>query len=333
MKQTNFGLCVIGCGAYAAEFAGSLGRVRHGVDLYFASRDLKKAEEYARQFGGKGCFGSYIEASESDDVEALYVCTPHHLHREHCRLGAEGGKHVLVEKPLAHTLEDGAAIIREAESSGITLMVAENIRYFSQVRQCKRLVSEGAIGDLRLINFQEEYPFRAGGWRSEESLNGGGVIIDGGIHKFHFMRFLAGEPDSVFAMELNRAMTGQEGEDGMVATLRWPNGTAGVINHSWTSGKPLVPSVHVSGTTGRISFEVGSGQLTVESGSLERAWRLPPDNRGIPAMAQDFIESVAEGREPETSGLEGLRDLLLVKTAYKSARSGEVEKVSQWEHP
>ncbi|MDE2843936.1 MAG: Gfo/Idh/MocA family oxidoreductase, partial [Chloroflexota bacterium] len=294
MKQSKLGLCVIGCGAYAADFAGSLAVVRHEVDLYFASRDLGKAEEYARRFGGKGCFGGYVEAAECDEVDALYVCTPHHLHREHCRLGSENGKHVLVEKPLAHTLEDGAAIIRDAESGAITLMVAENVRYFSQVRQCKRLVSEGAIGDLRLINFQEEYPFRAGGWRSQESLNGGGVIIDGGIHKFHFMRYLAGEPSSVYAMELPKSMTGQEGEDGMVATLRWSNGTVGVINHSWTSGKPLPPTVQVAGSSGRISFEVGSGQLTVESESSERTWRFPPDNRGIPAMVQEFIECVAE---------------------------------------
>ena len=333
MKQSKFGLCVIGCGAYAADFAASLGKARHEIDLYFASRDLGKAEEYARRFGGKGCFGSYGEAADCDDVNALYVCTPHHLHREHCRLGAENGKHVLVEKPLAHTLEDGAAIIREAESRGITLMVAENIRYFSQVRQGKRLVSEGAIGDLRLIEFQEEYPFRAGGWRSQEKLNGGGVTIDGGIHKFHFMRYLAGEPDSVFAMELPRAMPGQEGEDGMVAILRWPNGTVGFIKHSWTSGKPMPPAVQISGASGRISFVVGSGQLTVESGSSERTWRFPPDNRGIPAMVQEFAECVAEAREPETSGLEGLKDLILVKTAYKSARSGEVESVSYLEHP
>jgi len=333
MKQSKLGLCVIGCGAYAAEFAGSLGKVRHEVDLYFASRDLGKAEGYTRRFGGKGYFGSYGDAAECDDIDALYVCTPHHLHREHCRLGAENGKHVLVEKPLAHTLEDATAIIREAESSGITLMVAENIRYFSQVRQCKRLVSEGVIGDLRSVNFQEEYPFRAGGWRSRESLNGGGVIIDGGIHKFHFMRYLAGEPDSVFAAQLPKSMTGHEGEDGMIATLRWQNGTVGVINHSWTSGKPVPPAVQVAGSGGRISFGVGSGQLTVESRNSEWTWRFPPDNRGIPAMVQEFTGCVEEGREPETSGWEGLRDLILVKTAYKSARSGEVENVSYLEHP
>lgn len=328
MKQSKFGLCVIGCGSYAAEFAGSLGKARHEVDLYFASRYLDKAEAYARRFEGKGSFRSYADAAECDDVDALYVCTPHHLHREHCSLGAENQKHVLVEKPLAHSVEDGVAITEKAGLSGIILMVAENIRYFSQVRQCELLVSEGAIGDLRLINFQEEYPFRGGGWRSQESLNGGGVTVDGGIHKFHFMRYLAGEPDSLFAMELPRAMTGQEGEDGMVATLRWPNGTVGLINHSWTSGKPLPPSVHIAGTKGRISFEIGSGQLTLESGNTERTWRFPPDNRGIPAMVHEFIASIREGRDPETSGAEGLKDLMLVNTAYKSARSGVVERVS-----
>ncbi len=330
MSAPKFSLCVIGCGRYAADFAGSLAGLSNEIDLYFASRELSRAENYCRRFGGQGFLGDYRQAAEDHRIDALYVCTPHHLHREHCELGIRYGKHILVEKPLAHRFEDGQAILRAAEEAGITLMVAENVRFLAQVRKCRELALGGAIGSLRFLQFQEEYPFRPGGWRSDQSLNGGGVLIDGGIHKVHFMRYLAGEPETVYAAELPKAMSGQQGEDGIAIVLRWPAGAVGFVNHSWTAGAPRLPTVWVSGSRGNVSFEVGSGELLLERGERSEVFRFPPDHRGIPAMVREFVASVREKREAETSGLEGLRDLALVLAAYQSARSGSVVRLDDF---
>ena len=126
---------VVGCGRYAADFARNL-RVQSDeagpeVDLYFASRDERRAQEYCQRFGGLGYFGSYEAAARDPRIAALYVCTPHHLHRQHCELGLAHGKHIMVEKPLAHTQEDALAIIEAAARAGKTLMVAENVRYLA----------------------------------------------------------------------------------------------------------------------------------------------------------------------------------------------------------
>ena len=322
MNQSRLALCVIGCGNYAADFASSVQSLSGEVDLYFASRDAAKAEEYCQRFHGKGFFGSYTEAAVDARVDALYVCTPHHLHREHSEIGIRHGKHILVEKPLAHSLEDGLKIVQAADAAGVTLMVAENVRYLAQVRQCRELVAEGVLGEIRLLQFQEEYPFNPGGWRSQQSLNGGGVFIDGGIHKVHFMRYLMSEPEAVSAAQLPRAMVGHEGEDGVVMMLRWSSGAVGLINHSWTAGKVVLPTVTVSGPEGRIHFEVGSGRLDLQTGDSVKTWQFLPDNRGLPEMVREFQRSILEGREPETSGKEGLRDLQLVVAAYESARLG-----------
>ncbi len=327
MNTAKFSLCVVGCGRYAADFAGSLAQLNDEIDLFFASRDSARAEEYSLRFGGRDHFGSYRQAAEDDRVDALYICTPHHLHRQHSELGIRNGKHILVEKPLAQSLDDASAIVRAADNTRVTLMVAENVRYMAQVRKCHELVSDGAVGSLRFIQFQEEYPFQPGGWRNRQEDNGGGVLVDGGIHKVHFMRYLAGEPETVYAADLPRAMSGQEGEDGMALMLRWSSGAAGMINHSWTAGRPLPPEVRVTGTRGNISFTVGNGQLFLERFSQEELFQFPPDHRGIPAMVRDFVACVREEREGETSGTEGLRDLALVVAAYESARSGEVVRV------
>ena len=322
MSTGKFSICVIGCGRYAADFCASHQGSDSEIDLFFASRDMDRARDYCRRFSGEGYFGSYSHAAKDNRVDAFYVCTPHYLHREHSELGARFGKHLLVEKPLAQNPDDARAIVEIAEAAGVTLMVAENLRYFAQVRKCQELVSGGAVGSVRLVQFQEEYPFRPDGWRSYEAENGGGVFIDGGIHKVHFMRYLLGDPDRVFAAQLPKGMTGQEGEDGIAVTLVWASGAVGFINHSWTVGRPRPPSVAVSGTGGNIAFEIGSRSLTLEQDSGMQTWQFPPGNRGIPDMVREFRKSIAEGRAPETSGDEGWRDVNLVFAAYESARTG-----------
>ena len=330
MNSSELSICVLGCGGYAADFASKVRSLSGEISLSFASRDASRAKEYWRRFGGRAFYGSYEEAAADPGMDALYICTPHHLHRPHAELGMRFGKHILVEKPIAHNLSDAAAMVNAAQMAGMTLMVAENVRYMAQVRRCRELVLEGAIGKLRLVQFEEEYPFRPGGWRSYAAMNGGGVLIDGGIHKVHFMRYLGGEPERAFAAELPKTMAGFEGEDGIVATLVWPGGATGLINHSWTAGNPKPPMVEVSGSEGRISFEVGSGQLELVKGGMIRVMQFPPDNRGLPSMVREFGQCILEGRDPETSGEEGLRDLELVLAIYESARLGQSVQLAEY---
>ena len=148
-------LCIVGCGQFARTFVQSLQPVREDLDLFFASLDLARARAYAILFQGCGAFGSYAAAAADPRVEALYLCTPHHLHQAHVALAAQAGKHILVEKAL---------------------------------------MAQGGVGDLRVVQLHEETPFQPGDWRSRRALNGGGVFIDSGIHKVHLLRYLAGEP-------------------------------------------------------------------------------------------------------------------------------------------
>jgi predicted dehydrogenase len=316
-------LCVVGCGQFAHTFAESLQPVRDDVDLFFASRDLARARAYAVRFQGGGVFGSYAAAAADPRVEALYVCTPHHLHQAHVTLAAQAGKHILVEKPLARTLAEGRAIIAAAQQAGVTLMVAENVRFMATVRQCKRLIAQGAIGDLRVVQLHEETPFQSGQWRSRRALNGGGVLIDSGIHKVHLLRYLAGEPVHLYAAALPQALTQHEGEDGVVVMTRGASGVVGVIHHAWTSAQHPTPAwVVVSGTHGRLTFEPGAPWLRLAQGSAEQTWHYADDAKGLIPMVQAFRDSLRTGQAPEMSGAEGLRDLEIILKAYASMAQG-----------
>ena len=316
-------LCIVGCGQFARTFAQGLQPVRDDVDLFFASRDLTRARAYAAQFQGCGAFGSYAAAAADPRVEALYLCTPHHLHEAHVALAAQAGKHILVEKPLARTLAEGQAMIAAAHQAGVTLMVAENARFMAAVRQCKALIAQGCVGDLRVVQLHEETPFQPGHWRSRRDLNGGGVFIDSGIHKVHLLRYLAGEPVHLYATALPQALAQHEGEDGVVIMTRGASGVVGIIHHAWTSAqRPTPPWVLVSGTRGRITFEIGALWLRLEQGSAEQTWQHADDARGLISMVQAFQDSIRTGQEPEMAGTEGLRDLAVVLKAYESIAQG-----------
>ncbi len=319
----RLGLCIVGCGQFARTFAQAVQPLRDTINLFFASRDLARARAYAAQFQGQGAFGSYAEAAADPRVEAMYLCTPHHLHQAHATLAAQAGKHILIEKPLARTLAEGRAILATAQQAGVTLMVAENARFMAAVRQCKALIAQGHIGNLRLVQLHEEAPFQPGQWRRHRALNGGGVLIDAGIHKVHLLRYLAGEPAQIYAAALPQALEQHEGEDGVVVMTRGAHGVVGLLHHAWTSAQcPLPPWVAVAGTGGRLSFEVGAPWLRLEQGSTAQTWRFADDGHGLIPMVQAFRESLQKGQEPEMSGLEGLRDLAMVLTAYAAIEQG-----------
>jgi predicted dehydrogenase len=318
----KFGLCVVGCGDFAWTFADTVQSERGWLDLYFASRDEERAQAYAARFDGAGFFGSYEAAAADPRVDALYVCTPHHLHLEHVGLAAQAGKHVLLEKPIARTVAEGEEIVALAGQSGVTLMVAENYRFLPPVAKAKELVDTGALGKLRLVQLQEQYPYRPAGWRSDAEMNGGGVFIDGGIHKASILAYLAGPPSEIYGMAVPPGQPGLGAEDGMVALNRYDDGLVGIINHSWAVGQHTGQWASISGSDGSAYFELDQPWVELIDGDGKRRLELAPAERGLAPMVRDFRQAILEGREPSMTGAEGVRDLAMVLKAYESMRAG-----------
>ena len=316
-------LCVVGCGGFAKKFARAMGYLTDEIDLFFASRDLQRAKAYAETYHGRGAFGSYEEAAADSRVEAMYLCTPHHLHREHALMAAWAGKHILVEKPIARTLEEAHDMVEQARRAGVTLMVAENYRFMSTVRSARDQIDAGALGSLRVVQLQEEGDWVPGQWRSQRDLNGGGALIDGGIHKVDVLVYLAGMPQQVFAASLPQGPHVTQAEDGVVIMTKSQDGVVGMINHSWTAAQqPGPPWVTISGLGGRIYFEVGEPWLKIDDGREERTLHFEPDQKGLVPMVREFRDSIVENREPLTSGAVGIDDLSVVLKAYESIDRG-----------
>ena len=321
----SFALCVVGCGRFARTFVKAIRSFSEldsteQVELFFASRDRRRARNYCRMFDGTDYFGGYQEAAADPRVKAMYLCTPHHLHMEHALIAARYSKHILVEKPVARTLEEGERMVAAAREAGVKLMVAENCRFMPPVQKARELINEGAIGTLRFIQIQEETNFMVESWRTNYEMMGGGVLIDGGIHSVDILIDLAGMPEEVCASSLPRSLHGLEGEDGIVFMARLKNGGAGLINHSWgISKRSWTKWVAVSGTRGRIYFEPGKLTMTLETDEGKSVFRFHQDRNGIGNMVREFRDSILDDRPPAMSGEEGLKDLKVVLSAYESA--------------
>lgn len=318
-------LCVLGCGNYAATFARQLRMSAEPspVHLYFASRDRRRAQAYSRRYAGHGALGSYQEAVADPRIDACYVCTPHHLHLEHALLAISHGKHVLVEKPIARTVSDARRMIEAAASAGVLLMVAENARFLPVVRQCRQLMDDGLLGELRLAQLQQEGPFRPGGWRASSKHMGGGLLIDGGIHLIDMMVHLAGRPVEVSAFKLPHALPEMGGEDGLAMTARLPNGGLAFINYSWAATR-RIPSawVALSGSRAKVTFRPGQPTIALETVTTRRQWTYPEDRLGVGAMVKEFHDAISEGHRSGMSAEEAVYDLDIVLATYRSAETG-----------
>ena len=317
------GLCVIGCGSFARSFAAAIQDQLSEIDLFFASRDAAKAASFSEEFHGRGSFGSYESALVDERVDAAYICTPHHLHLEHAALSAHAGKHILMEKPLARTASEALEIVSIATEAHITLMVAENYRFMPPVISAKVMIDRGELGDIRLIQLQEDFPFQPAEWRNNVDQNGGGVLIDGGIHKASLLAHFAGNPSEVYAAQVPSAHAGLAAEDGVVALLRYERRTVGVINHSWSAGPHTNrPWVTVSGSKASIAFELGGNWIDTISPDGRSRLPLPGGGAGLAGMVREFRQSLEGRTQPPMTGDEGARDVALVEACYQSMHRG-----------
>ncbi len=318
------GLCIVGCGSFPKVHASSLQQKSERVDLYFASRSRQKAAEYAEMYGGLDAFGSYQAAAEDPRVGSLLFCTPHSLHRENVEMAASCGKNILMEKPIATTVDDALAMQKAADRAGVQFMIAENFRYMPVVRACADMLNQGAIGILRSLHFQTFQYYRiTGGWRLLLQMRGGGSLIDGGIHKISVMRLLGGVPDWVSAATPPKLFSEIEGEEEISLIVSFRNGTIGTLTYSTaTPGEPGRQVARVIGNEGHITFDFYTLELSIATSESRQTAVLKGEPNGVSHMQDAFLDLVTQQRPVLSTPQEGTGDLAFVLAAYESSKKG-----------
>jgi predicted dehydrogenase len=317
------GLCIVGCGRFAAFHARAARRLGGAVALSFASREAARAEAYRRRLGGVAAFGSYEAAAAHPRVDALLFCTPHHLHAENVRLAAKHRKAALLEKPIARTLDEADEMLAEAHAAGIPFMVGENYHFAPAFVAARRLLAAGAIGEVRQILAAPRGYRQPGGWRRARSATGGGVLIDSGVHYVHLLRDWAGPIAEVSAVAPPNLFRESEGEDTAFVLVRFASGAVGALAASVAA--PWVPggdSLWVTGTTGSLAVEARGRYLSLRSRRARRFRLFLRDRRGLVAQLIEFVAAVREGREPALPPASTRQDLAVVLAAYRSIETG-----------
>ncbi|MGH2355031.1 MAG: Gfo/Idh/MocA family protein, partial [Chloroflexota bacterium] len=271
--DTPLGVAMIGCGwagqRHAPAYALAGGQLRWAVD---ADRQRAEALTAALPEGRAGDVRigtDYRPALDDPAVQSVDICLPHHLHAEVAIAAAQAGKHVLVEKPLAATLDEADQMIAAAERAGVLLMVAENVHFNPLYLRVRDLLRDGAIGRPALIQMTREAYLRESflkerPWFLDAHAAAGGIMMSGGIHDFETMRLLIGEVESVYALRARQRFHEMDGDDTSVALVRFRDGTAGTLVESFlmkslvTASGPEVHTLRVDGDLGSLSVDDGA---------------------------------------------------------------------------
>src|SRR5918992_1190514 len=196
---------------------------------------------------GARAYSSYEELVAAEDVEVVDVCLPTSFHKDLAVKAARDGKHVILEKPIARTLEDAAEILEAFSGEGPRLFVGHVVRFFPEYIAIKGLVDGGDLGRVGVARTSRRSPFLTGwndwyaDWRAS-----GGVLVDLVIHDFDFLRRSLGEVERVYA----KGVMGREYNrlDYALVTLRFASGAIAHVEGQWGYPGPFNYSIEVAGS-------------------------------------------------------------------------------------
>jgi myo-inositol 2-dehydrogenase/D-chiro-inositol 1-dehydrogenase len=268
------------------------------------------------------------------DVDIVDICTPTPLHREMTVKAAEAGKHVICEKPIALTLEDGRAMIEACEKAGVRLFIALVLRFVSQYVAAQKAVAAGQIGEVSVIRLT-----RAGyqprkwldNWFIDETRSGG-MILDLMVHDYDYARWLGGNVKRVFAKSVRSARKDAPGDYALV-TLRFENGAIGHIEGGWAYPPGFFrTSMDIAGTEGVIEWSSDNADPVhmhllnpTHQEAAEVAVPVAMDETGpFAAQIRHFYDALIHDKPFSVTAedaLAGLQIALAVRDSLKSGRS------------
>ncbi len=347
---------VIGAGVIGRTHAHTIQALQPRAELAVVADVVPERSKELADNHGVASATSLDEVLARNDIDAVTVATPSGLHADVAVAAIEAGKHVIVEKPIEIRL-DAARRIREAEKrSDRTVMVVSQHRHDPASLLVHEAVQSGKFGKLTSGNaimswWRSQGYYDSGDWRGTWALDGGGALMNQGIHTIDLFTWFMGEPVEVYAWADLLAHERIEVEDTAVATVRFASGALGVV-HGTTAAYPgLTTRVHVHGDRGSAvidhnkltyyhsadnsdeDFAYGAGgsanqaEAILEAhGVTEKKKDDEPTVAGLTATShttqfEDFLDAVEKGRPPMVTVEQATQTLALIRGIYESART------------
>ncbi|HEX5324209.1 MAG TPA: Gfo/Idh/MocA family oxidoreductase [Capsulimonadaceae bacterium] len=359
-----FGL--VGCGTIAPTHADALRSLPQAALVACCDTNAAKARAFAERYhiSAEHVHNSLESFLADEAIQAVTVCTPSGLHAEVGIASLRSGRPVIVEKPMDVSLAACDRLLAAQRDTGLTLGVISQRRFEDAFQYARNALDEGRFGPVILIDAQvkwyrtQEY-YDSGEWRGTWALDGGGALMNQGVHTVDIVRWLAGPVESVYAVAKTAAHERIEVEDIICATLRFKSGAVGNLVATTAAYPGLPATIELYGKEGSLltsgdalkeaHFLTGRDDKLPASGSeaarihalqvaqggtrsataakdtapppADRAWEWGAAHR---AQLADFIDAAHEKRKPAVDGSDGRSALELVLAIYESARTGEV---------
>jgi predicted dehydrogenase len=286
---------IIGTGAIARTFAGDLRLIDEGVVVAVGSRSLESANSFADEFDVAHRFGSYEELVRDPDVDAVYVATPHPMHRDHAILALEQGKHVLVEKAFTMNATQAREIVTLARKRQLFLMEAMWTRFLPHVVALRELLAEDVIGPIVSVEADHGQWFAADPYfRLFAPELGGSALLDLGIYPVSFASMILGPPQRIVAL-VDPSFTGVDGQTSML--FGYESGAHAIL--TCTSRARSATRACITGERARIEidgdFYAPTSFTVIERSGEARRFEFPTEGRGLQYEAREVARCIEEG--------------------------------------
>jgi len=339
MKKIRVGL--VGLGFSGSLHAEAYTAIKDKAELVaVCDTDKEKAEMMAGCYCAKA-YTDFKEMLDKENLDAVDLCIPHHLHSSFVIAAAKAGKHVMVEKPMATTVEEAEKMIEETKKAKVKFMVAEDQVHLPAHKLAKKLIDKGAIGKIfmtRVVSGVYDVPEDEKGWKLDPRNKG--VLLDMAAHYLMVLYWMVGEMEKVCAMA--ETVVVEKGksdfDDNAVALVRFKNGAVGEISVSTTVVSEPLQRLEFYGTEGTIvidhSCEKPLKYHSAHQGMETDGWRIPDVEHEIyPGYfpltfgneVRYFMDCIIENREPEFGGDMGKETIKIIEAAYKAAKTGKTQ--------
>lgn len=338
MDKKEIGFGIIGCGMISNWHAGAISKIQ-GVRLIGVTDVNEKSRNaFSAQYNTEAV-STVEELLARPDIDVICICTPSGLHAPFAVQAANAGKHIIVEKPMAINLREADEIIKACEVNGVKVAVISQLRFSQAVCKLKDAVEKGLLGtlvtgDIYMKFYRSQEYYNKGGWRGTWKMDGGGALMNQGIHGIDLLQYIMGPVKSVFAYTRTLARK-IEVEDTAIAVLEFKNGALGVIEGTTSIYPGLPRRLEVNGDKGTIVLEEDcimnwaiEGQEIpddVELGRTTSGASSNPADFGIEGhvmQISDMVEAIRNGRKPLVDQHEGRKPVEIIMAIYESSRTG-----------
>src|SRR5215216_1251596 len=310
--------------------AGFMGGVH--LDAYASIPDVEvvgiadariEAAVAGAEMVGAQPYASYEDLVAVEDVEVVDVCLPTAFHRHLAVRAAGEGRHVILEKPIARTMEDAQQILDAFSGDGPRLFVGHVVRFFPEYVGIKHKIDAGDLGTIGMVRTSRRSPFLLGwnDWYADWRVSGG-VLLNLVIHDFDYLRWTLGEVERVYA----RGMLGREHNrlDYVLATLRFESGTIAHVEGHWGYPGPFNYSIEVAGSNALLTVDsTEPDSLQLISGASEEVPDLASGKSPYAKELEHFIHCIATGEEPIVQSQDACEALRIGLAATESVLTGE----------